>query len=197
MNSKNVVLQPSDYEDAIQQKLESLLVFKSDEAGAEFVPFFIEAYAEFGKTAIEKPSVFIDVTKAKGSFTHADGRTYENLEVSLHIVFPNAFPFASKLANNASFDVRDLIVVDNGPKEGRVPNWCWGLANGVVERPVNIDRMPSMFLDGDDGYDSWCVSFVQKVVYGPLAKDEPVRTSIFFALNDDINDKDKYQELKP
>lgn len=195
MNSTNVVLQPSDYLDAIKTKLESLLAYK-DEQGA-VVPFFVEAYSEFGKTALSKPSAFIEITKAKGTLTRRDGRIYEVLDVAIHSVFPNSMPNSGVLANNSSFDIREIIILDLGAKDNqRLPHWRWQLHSDTVKRPENVDRMPSMFADGAEGYEAWCVSFTQEVTYGPIKPAEAARESIFIACNDDIDDADKYQELK-
>ena len=190
MSLPNVVHQPSDYQDAIKSKLEALLAYKT-EAG-DIVPFSVVTYSEFGKSTIINPSIFIEVTKAKGTGTKADGRVYEVLDVALHSVFPNSIPFASKLADNSSFDIREIIILDTAPKKDRTAHWRWELAADSVTRPENVDRMPSIFMSGNEGYEGWCVSFVQEVTYGKATEDE-VRESMFFAFNDNADDIKTYQ----
>ena len=193
MSSQNVVFLPSEYTDALKAMLENLLVWKDENEHEQ--PFKVVDYAEFGRIEIKQRTAFVEVLKAKGTNTYRDGRIYEDLDVTIHAVFPNSVPYSSKHANDCSFGIRDQIVLDVGPKNGRVPRWRWGLHSESVEKPENVDRMPSMFANGDTGYEGWCVTFVQKVIYGSPMKEGEVRDSIYIAINENIDDGDSYEEL--
>ncbi|MEZ8201684.1 MULTISPECIES: hypothetical protein [Vibrio] len=193
MNSQNVVWLPSEYLEAVKTTLASLVIWK-DENGQEQL-FNVVDYAEFGRIEIQQRTIFVEVSKAKGTYTYPDGRIYEDLDVAIHAVFPNSVPFSGKQANDCSFGIRDQVVLDLGPKINRMPRWYWGLHEESVEKPENVDRMPSIFANGDNGYEGWCVTFVQKVIYGSPMEEAETRDSIYIATNDNIDNGDNYEEL--
>ncbi len=185
--------QPSDYLEAIKTTLGNLIIWKDDQEQEH--SFQVEDYAEFGRININRRTLFIELSKAKGTNTYPDGRVYEDMDVAIHAVFPNSVDYAAKQANNCSFDIRDLVVLDVGPKVDRSPRWSWGLDSDSTEKPQNVDRMPSIYATGNKGYEGWCVTFVQRVIYGEPDAEEESRESIYIATNDSVDNPDDYEEL--
>lgn len=193
MSSANLVNKPSDYLDAMEATFASLLNAEKDK-------FDVYDYGDFGRIDITRPTILLEYYKAPGDNRMSDGRLYEDLEVWVHCVFPASVKQAERKAADLSFEMRSKVICDvpstNDPEEIRYPRWNWGLAPGTVHRPTNIDRQPSLFKDGDKGYEAWAVTFIQRVIYGSVDDTQETREGISFAVNDDVDNPDSYKEIE-
>jgi|GEM_PF-5496604 len=192
MSSANLVHKPSDYLDAMAATFDSLLNAENDK-------FDVYDYGDFGRIDINRPTILLEYYKAPGDNRMPDGRLYEDLEVWVHCVFPASVKQAERQAADLSFEMRSKVICDvpstNDPEKIRYPRWNWGLAPETVNRPSNIDRQPSLFKDGDKGYEAWAVTFIQRVIYGSANDEQEAREGISFSVNDDVDNPDSYKAL--
>ena len=122
--------------------------------------------------SVKTPAVLIELSEMKPGTSRGDGRQAFECEFILHCIL-------SVKTANVQLEIRNYVAAV--AKE--VWRNKWGLS-GCVELPEDISAYPGVFKAGDKGFESWVVSYSQKIYLGDLPlTTETVPTDVFIGFS--------------
>lgn len=183
--SSAVIEQPSDVFDAIAATLQERI------AGIT-----IGNYDEFGGI-VGDAMVLIEFEQASPVPGSNDGRPGDRHRITLH-------GLVARHRRRAPVEALNLASAIS--RVARDARYCrWGFSSKAIRAPENVASSPSVFMEGERGYDGWGVSFEQIVYLGDPAPDpeatplgDPGMPMIVWNANDpddprDIDNPDDYR----
>lgn len=116
-----------------------------------------------------------------------DGRIAHVLTVSLQVL-------TAPTLGDPGLAACDLASV----LKGLITDNRWGLAGSQCDLPENINASPSIFLNDEQEYSAWTLSFNQTLYLGALLLDDPLGIPKFARTWEvsNIDDPDQYTELE-
>lgn len=132
---------------------------------------------------VDQPWVLIAIERDAPGNRANDGRIAHVLTISLQVVLPGTGLAACDLAS----ELKNLVA-DNR----------WNLPGDQCDLPMNIEGIPSTFINEARDYTAWTVSFTQTLYLGPTLLEDPVGIPKFARTWEvsNIDDPDQYTALE-
>lgn len=167
---------PSDLHAAIEKTLKARL---SDEVR-------VKSYADFEAVELCEAQVLIEFESSDPAPRGNDGRYGHTYHLTIHGVIARSRKNAALEAVNMAAAI-ERVTEDN----------LWGLAPVQIDFPQRIQAAPSLFKQGDNGFEAWGVSFSQTIYLGqPLLEMDPLIKQIWAVTTEDnIDESDNYEAI--